>query len=448
MWETKSLHRQAVEAPDFGKTCALLSPGAISLISNQISSMKSKALLLLSTASLLHAGAPDLETTLAPKSEPWIKPVIDIRARYEFADVDGFDRSNAVTFRERLGLQTQAWNGFSVLVEGEFSQAAGDDYNGGAVGANPFDPKNSLIADPETNELNQAYLQYTGFDTTAKLGRQRIIYDNAAFIGNAGWRQNEQTFDAISLANTSIDHLTLNYAYIGQVNRIFGSDATAKNFEYVDANVNLFNASYTGIHGITLGAYVYLMNFEKFGAWDNNTFGLSVKGTVSDIILYGEAAYQGQAGLNGNESAFYAHVNATKTFDNKQSLVLGVEHLDAGFKTPLATVHGFDGFADGTDPGRISGAQNGLTDLYVSYTIPIFYGIKWTNVIHALGDDSISTGYGWEYDSVLIKKFDDHFTALAKLAQFESEGDAYTGGAGGPKIPTITRVSFEVDYTF
>lgn len=194
--------------------------------------MKSKALLLLSTASLLHAGAPGLETTLAPKPEPWIKPVIDIRARYEFADVDGFDRSNAVTIRERLGLQTQAWNGFSVLIEGEFSQAAVDDYNGGAVGANPFDPKNSLIADPETNELNQAYLQYSGFDTTAKVGRQRIIYDN------------------------------------------------------------------------------------------------------------------------------------------------------------------------------------------------------------------------WEYDSVLTKKFNDNFTALAKVAQFETNGDAYTGGSTGPKIPTITRFSVELDYTF
>lgn len=410
--------------------------------------MKSQALLFLSAASLLHAGAPDLETTLAPKPEPWIKPVIDIRARYEFADVDGYDPSNAFTVRERLGLQTQAWNGFSVLIEGEFSQAVADDYNGGAAGANPFDPKNSLIADPETNELNQAYLQYTGFDTTAKIGRQRIIYDNAAFIGNVGWRQNEQTFDAISLENKSIDHLTLNYAYIGQVNRIFGSEATAKNFEYVDADVNLFNASYTGIEGLTLGAYAYVMNFKELGAWDNNTFGLSAKGTLAGIALYGEAAYQEHAGLAGDEDAFYTHATATKTFDNKQSLMLGLEHLGAGFKTPLATVHAFDGFADGTDAGRISGAQNGLTDLYVGYTIPIFFGIKWTNVLHALGDDSISTGYGWEYDSVLSKKFDDHFTALVKFAQFESGGDSYTGGGAGPRVPTITRVSLEVGYTF
>ncbi|MES2439718.1 MAG: hypothetical protein V4584_11650 [Verrucomicrobiota bacterium] len=418
--------------------------------------MKTKLALFLSTAGLLHAGSPDLETTIAPKPEPWIKPVIDIRARYEFGDVDGFDPSHALTFRERLGLKTQAWNGFSALIEGEFSQAAIDDYNGGAgPGAEPFDPANTSIFDPETNELNQAYLQYEGYDTTAKVGRQKIIYDNAAFIGNVGWRQNEQTYDALSLANKSIDGLTLNYAYVNQVNRIFGSDADSAigflpgftNVEDIASDVHLFNASYAGIKGLTLGGYAYIMNFEDVGAWDNNTFGVSAKGALGGIMLYGELAYQDKAGLLGEEDAFYGHATATKSFGS-QSLTLGIEHLDAGFKTPLATVHTFNGFADVTDGGRISGAQNGLTDLYVSHTIPIFFGIKWMNALHAFGDDEISDGYGWEFDSVLTKKFDDNFTAIAKFAQFESEGDAYTGGSAGLALPTATRVSIELNYTF
>ena len=44
--------------------------------------------------------------------------------------------------------------------------------------------------------------------------------------------------------------------------------------------------------------------------------------------------------------------------------------------------------------------------------------------------------------------FADHFTALAKFSHFESEGDAFTGAAGGPGLPTITQVSLEVNYTF
>lgn len=417
--------------------------------------MKRKAAILFITAPALWAGAPEPAITPPPSQGDWIKPLIDIRTRYEFADIDGLDVSHAWTFRERVGLKTMAWNGFSTLIEGEFSQAAVDDYHGGAPGADPFDPSNSPIFDPETNELNQAYLQYEGFDTTARVGRQKIVYDNSAFIGDVIWRQNQQTYDAISLTNKSIDGLTFNYAYLNQVNRIFGSDADAPlapgfaNVEDIAASAHLVNASYTGIEGLTLGSYAYIMNFEDVGAWDNNTFGLSGKGNLFGMALYGELAWQDKAGLLGEEEAMYAHMTATKELaagDTKLgALTIGLEHLDAGFKTPLSTVHAFNGFADVTDGARISGAHNGLTDLYLAHTIPVCFGIKWTNVLHAMGDNELSAGYGWEYDSVLAKKFDDHFTAIAKFAWFNSEGDAYVGAA---PLPDATRFSIELNYTF
>ena len=415
--------------------------------------MKTKSAFLLITAPVLCAGTPETVPAPAP-AEQWITPLIDIRSRYEFGDVDALDPSHAWTFRERLGLKTASWSGFSALVEGEFSQAAVNDYNGGAgPDADPFDPANTVIADPETNELNQAFLQYKGFDTTGKVGRQRIIYDNAAFIGNVGWRQNEQTYDAISLSNQSIDKLTLNYAYLNQVNRIFGSDADSplvagpppfSNVEDIAANTHLLNASYAGIEGVTLGAYAYLMDFRDKPNWDNNTFGASAKGDALGLTFYGELAWQDKAGFAADDDALYAHVTATKNFGS-QALTVGVEHLDAGFKTPLATVHAFNGFADAFIGGRIEGTHNGLTDTYIAHTIPIFFGIKWSNVLHAFGDNTISTGYGWEYDSVLTKKFDEHFTTIAKYSHFESEGDAFIGAAA---LPTTSRFSIELNYTF
>jgi hypothetical protein len=420
--------------------------------------MKTKVAILIATAPVILAGTPEAIVTPPPSQGDWIKPLIDIRTRYEFADIDPLDHSNAWTFRERLGLKTMAWHGFSALIEGEFSQAAVDEYNGGAPGADPFDPLKSPIFDPETNELNQGYLQYEGFDTTAKIGRQRIKYDNDAFIGNVGWRQNEQTYDAFSISNKSIDKLTLNYAYINQVNRIFGSNADAPlapgfaNVQDIAASTHLFNASYAGIQGVTLGAYAYIMNFHDVGAWDNNTFGGSAKTDALGLTFYGEMAWQDKAGVAGDEEALYAHVTATKNLKTASfdfgALTLGVEHLDAGFKTPLATVHAFNGFADVTDGARISGAHNGLTDLYVSHTMPIFWGIKWTNVLRAMDDNSIGSGYGWEYDSVLVKKFDEHFTALAKFAFFDSEGGDYTANAVADSLPDATRVSVELNYTF
>ena len=186
---------------------------------------------------------------------------------------------------------------------------------------------------------------------------------------------------------------------------------------------------------------------KDLSAWDNNTFGLSAKGALGGIALYGELAYQDKAGVAGEDDAIYSLATATNAFGT-QSLTLGLEHLDAGFKIPLATVHAFNGFADVTDGARISGAHNGLTNLYISHTIPICYGIKWMNVLHAMGDNEISAGYGWEYDSVLTKKFDDNFTAIAKVAFFESEGDDYTANGRNDSLLTTARFSVELNYTF
>jgi hypothetical protein len=407
--------------------------------------MKLKAALLMITSPVIYAGSPEI--AMESSKEDWITPTLNIRSRYEFGDVNGFDPSHSFTFRERLGMKTMEWNGFSAVVEGEFTQAAIDDYHGGAVGVDPNDPANTTIADPETNELNQLFLQYKGFDTVTKLGRQRIIYDNAAFIGNVGWRQNEQTFDAISFANKSLEDLTFNYAYLDRINRIFGSDADGAvlpNVQDISASAHLFNASYAGIEGLTLGTYAYIMNFEDFGGWDNNTFGVSAKGKAVGLDLYGELAWQDKAGAAGTEDALYGHLTATKAL-GAQSLTLGFEHLDAGLKTPLATVHAFNGFADAFIAGRLNGTHNGLSNLYVAHTLPVFWGMKWTNSLHAMGDNELSTGYGWEIDSVLTKKFDDQFTAIAKLAHFESEGDAFVAAGA---LPTTTRLTVELNYEF
>ncbi len=397
-------------------------------------------LALAATTAVIQAGTPAPSPEIAAAKEaPWITPTIDVRMRYEFADIDGLDPAHALTIRERIGFKTKAFGGFSLVADGEFTQALVDDYHGGAPGVDPFDPKNSVIADPENAELNQAYLQYSGFDTTVKVGRQRIIYDNAAFIGNVGWRQNEQTYDAVSLMNTSIPGLTLNYSYVDQVNRIFGEDATGI-FENAPGEVHLFNASYTGIKGVTLGGYIYDMSFDDAGTtgWDNQTYGISGKGAVAGVTLYGELAFQDEAGPLNNEEGLYAHFNATKAFGT-QTLVVGVEHLDAGVQTPLATVHAFNGYADATDARRIAGTHGGLTDTYASYMVPIFCGIKWTNAVHLFGDNSIGNNLGFGFDSVLMKKFDDHFTAIAKLGYFDTSDALYK---------STTRASVELNYTF
>ena len=54
------------------------------------------------------------------------------------------------------------------------------------------------MGDPETTELNQAYLSFRGGETILSAGRQRLVLDNARFVGEGAWRQNQQTFDALT----------------------------------------------------------------------------------------------------------------------------------------------------------------------------------------------------------------------------------------------------------
>lgn len=402
--------------------------------------MKTTLLLTsIATVTALHAGTPAPALLETPKETSWLIPILDARLRYEFANVENLDDSNALTLRVRPGLKTTEWNGFSALAEGEFTGAAIDDYHGGAPGTEPFDPTQSLIADPNNAELNQAFLKYHGFDTTVIAGRQRIIYNNAAFVGNSGWRQNEQTYDAASVGYESDFGFKASYAWVNRVNRIFGEQADGV-FSHVDSNVHLINASYSGFENITLAGYAYLMDFHDttLSGWDNDTYGAFVDIPIAGINTHAEFAVQNEAGPANDLTAIYFHLNASKTI-GKCTLMAGVEQLDNGFQTPLATLHSMNGFADTTDGLRATGTTGGLTDNYISLTTPLPWELKWTNVAHFFGNNNVSTDFGFGWDSQLVKKFDDHFSATAKLGYFDSSDPLYL---------SATKASIQLDYTF
>src|SRR5207342_611283 len=73
--------------------------------------------------------------------------------------------------------------------------------------------------------LNQAWIAWTSARVQATLGRQRLQFDNQRWIGNSGWRQNEQTFDAVALEAKLHPELTARYAWLDRVHRVNGDDA-------------------------------------------------------------------------------------------------------------------------------------------------------------------------------------------------------------------------------
>ncbi|WP_353568177.1 hypothetical protein [Haloferula sargassicola] len=425
--------------------------------------MKYTVLLTLAAVSAARAGNPELAPvpTREP-AQPWVKPTLDIRARFEYGDVDipGTDTASAFTLRERVGLVTKDFHGFSALIEGEFLQAVGDDYDSAptpfaaqTTDPNPAKPTTQIF-DPETNELNQGYLQYQGFDTTVRAGRQRIILNNAAFVGNVGWRQNEQTYDALSISNQSIDDLTLYYAYANRANRIFGSDATGALRSFA-GDIHLFNATYTGFGDLSLTGYAYLMDFDETAAnagyISNNTYGVIATSPAGPVTLYGEVAFQtdtDSSPVMKPDEAWYAHVNAAYKAGS-HTFTLGYEYLDADFVTPLATVHAFNGFADAFIGPRIGLVRNpGLADIYLTHATPLpFWGLNFNQTVHLFGDNNSDFDYGWEYDVVLAKKFNENFLAIAKFAYYDADGP--TAGPIANLAPfDTTRFSMELNYKF
>ena len=117
------------------------------------------------------------------------------RLRHE-AVVDGAFAldARATTLRLRAGLRFGRDDGFSALLEGEGIASAGDAHDSGANrGAG-----RPGVLDPEGAGLNQAWVAWKSPALAATAGRQRLLFANQRWIGNSGWRQDEQTFDALA----------------------------------------------------------------------------------------------------------------------------------------------------------------------------------------------------------------------------------------------------------
>src|SRR5262245_4464865 len=124
-----------------------------------------------------------------------VKPILDTRLRYESVDQDGVAQTaEAMTLRARLGFETGKIAGTALLAEGEFVRPIIEDYNSTTNGNSTY----PVVADPNSSEVNRLQLVNSSLPaTTVTLGRQRIVLDDHRFVGDVGWRQNEQTFDAI-----------------------------------------------------------------------------------------------------------------------------------------------------------------------------------------------------------------------------------------------------------
>jgi hypothetical protein len=171
---------------------------------------------------------------------------LNARLRYEYADQSGgTPPAHAATIRTRFGYTTAPLYGFQLMIEGENVTA----FDKGSYAPGPGSPvPKDVVSDPTGTELNQVWLGYsnTNYMVSVKGGRQAIVLDNARFIGDVGWRQNQQTFDAVGAKYSPVKGLDLSYSYVWNVNRIFGNDGSlAAGTSNFDSDSHLINAAYT-----------------------------------------------------------------------------------------------------------------------------------------------------------------------------------------------------------
>ncbi len=354
------------------------------------------------------------------------KILFDARIRWEHVDQEGFDNNaNAVTYRLRGGIETGKFLDTSFLVEFDHVGDIVGDFNSTINGNTAF----PVVADPDVTELNRFQLTNTSLpDTKITLGRQRIVLDDARFVGNVGWRQNEQTYDSVRVQNTSLEGLTVDFTYVDQVNRIFGDDSPVGRFDSDSALINLNYKTSLNDVKVNLTGFAYLIDLEQAPALSSQTYGFRLWLTKDIFNLEGSFARQSDwADQPTDYNVSYYRVAG---YLKRKGLELGAgyEVLGSdgtiGFSTPLATLHKFNGFADQflATPGT------GLEDIFgkVGYSkrdVGPFALLKAFAVYHDFSPENASGEFGSEIDVVGIMKLKalDNMTFLAKYANFQSD---------------------------
>ncbi len=365
----------------------------------------------------------------------WYKINLDVRARIELADIDGFENSEAYTLRTRVGLEAKPYYGFSALAELEntWSPASGDYFDGASTPNGK-----SVIADPENTELNRIWAQYaehkflgTSVSVKAKGGIQRIIFDDARFIGNVGWRQNEQTFDAaLGESNLSIDGLTAQYAYLWRIQRIFGDQGPNSSTHDYQSDSHIARIHYAALEGHNFTGFIYNLDFKNDSPGDSSTsFGVRAAGRFpleDDWSLGYSASYAYQTDAAKNPESYDAHYIWGHLDIKLEGLgqigatyeLLGSDDGGKQFVTPLATAHKFNGWADAF---LDNGGPKGLQDLFFSVSPILPWKLKSQLVYHEFWRADGGTHLGSEFDALLSRPFNQHLTGLTKFAWFDGK---------------------------
>ena len=344
-----------------------------------------------------------------PACAQQIKPLAEVRARYEHVTQDGLAQdAEALTVRVRAGIQasTGPW---TALVEAQGTMAVIDDYYDGLRGA----ATRPLVADPENVALYRAQLQYKVKAFAITGGRQRIALDDERFVGNGPFRQNAQTFDAARLELTPVKGLKADISYAWSVRTIWGVEGNGTRQPAIGGDNIFANLSYATPVG-TLSGFAYLIDQDEAAVQgyrlSSQSYGVRLAGAqkLPGAKISYQASYAAQSDYGRNPNDYRANyylldagIEASGFKAGAGYEVLGADRGAAltSFQFPLGTNFKFQGWAD----KFLTTPPDGVRDLYGS----VGYGWKGVTlqaVYHRFEADRLVRHYGDELDLLATKK--------------------------------------------
>lgn len=357
---------------------------------------------MITAAAITPAFADDPPTF----GEAITKGKISLNLRYRYEEVDGKldDSGKASTFRTSLGYRTLTWKRLAAFVEFEDVRNIGFSNEHNNLGAGSLwngVTDRPVIADPPLTEVNQAYLDWKPLNALPiRGGRQEIVIDNSRFIGNVGWRQNHQSYDAAKVHFTGVKNLDLGLTYIARQRAVTGA-SNSMSTGHLDGAYKFTDVG-------TLRAYVLSIDYDAAVLWklSTSTIGASFAGKakLSDTLNLTyrlELARQSDTG-NNPQSVDADYVRADLGFNTgKLAFGAGYEVLgggdDGSFNTPLATLHKFNGWAD----RFLATPAEGLRDAFLSAGANLG---RWTLMViyHDYSADSGGASWGSELDAQVV----------------------------------------------
>ena len=362
-----------------------------------------------------------------PADDSGAKVLFESRLRSELVDQQGFaEQARAQTLRARFGWRSPTVNDFQLLVEGEGVAVLDDRYNA------PVDPVpgRPAVPDGETLELNRAQVRWTGLpDTEVTVGRQRLIVGNSRFIGNVGWRQNEQTFDAVRVTSTAFEPVTATYVFADRVQRPLGHEHPQGVWR---GDIHLLQLEAETPLG-RLAGFGLDIDLDNAAAMSSTTFGVRLAGSRPvgeglSATWTGEYAVQTDTGANPADYRLDFFAATVGLQSARWSVGAGYERFDgdgaSGFQTPLGTGHGYLGWSDVITTTPAFGVGDAF--LRGSLNVPVFgRTVKLAAEAHVFHDADGDARLGRELDLSASAPIDAHWSVEAKAARFESDHAAF-----------------------